>query len=85
MPYDGYFGPAVNTAEHLIDQSSGVDLPAAILLETVQGGGGINVASEQWLRSVQTIDKDVGAFFIIDDIQMGCGRTGDFFSFEIAT
>lgn len=89
MPYDGYLGPTVNTAEHLrialMDQSSGVDLPAAILLETVQGEGGINVASEQWLRSVQTIAKDVGAFFIIDDIQMGCGRTGDFFSFEIAT
>ncbi|KRQ11577.1 diaminobutyrate--2-oxoglutarate transaminase [Bradyrhizobium manausense] len=88
MPYDGYLGPTVNTAEHLrtalMDQSSGVDLPAAILLETVQGEGGINVASEQWLRSVQTIAKDVGAFFIIDDIQMGCGRTGDFFSFEIA-
>lgn len=89
MPYEGYLGPTVNTAEHLrialMDQSSGVDLPAAILLETVQGEGGINVASEQWLRSVQTIAKDVGAFFIIDDIQMGCGRTGDFFSFEIAT
>ncbi|PDT64046.1 diaminobutyrate--2-oxoglutarate transaminase [Bradyrhizobium ottawaense] len=88
MPYDGYFGPTVDTAEHLrialMDQSSGVDVPAAILLETVQGEGGINVASEQWLRSVQTIAKDVGAFFIVDDIQMGCGRTGDFFSFQTA-
>ncbi|MGY3560111.1 diaminobutyrate-2-oxoglutarate transaminase [Bradyrhizobium sp. USDA 4463] len=88
MPYEGYLGPTVNTAQHLrtalMDESSGVDLPAAILLETVQGEGGINVASEQWLRSVQTIAKEVGAFLIVDDIQMGCGRTGDFFSFEIA-
>lgn len=88
MPYDGYFGPDVDTAEYLrdllVDDSSGIDCPAAIIVETVQGEGGINVGSRQWLQSIQAIAKSVGALFIVDDIQMGCGRTGEFFSFEFA-
>ncbi|MCC8958712.1 diaminobutyrate--2-oxoglutarate transaminase [Bradyrhizobium sp. Pear77] len=88
MPYDGYLGPAVDTTDYLqkvlTDESSGVDRPAAILVETVQGEGGINVASKEWLQSIQAIARDVGALFIVDDIQMGCGRTGEFFSFEFA-
>lgn len=88
MPYDGYLGPTVDTADYLrnvlMDGSSGIDCPAAILVETVQGEGGINVASREWLQSIQAIAKTLGAIFIIDDIQMGCGRTGDFFSFEFA-
>lgn len=67
-----------------MDESSGIDWPAAILVETVQGQGGINVAGKEWLQSIQIIARDVGALFIVDDIQMGCGRTGDFFSFEFA-
>ncbi|WP_354101563.1 diaminobutyrate--2-oxoglutarate transaminase [Bradyrhizobium sp. RT5a] len=89
MPYDGYLGSADSPADYvrkvLMDESSGIDLPAAILLETVQGEGGINVAGKEWLRSIQALAKDVGAIFIVDDIQMGCGRTGEFFSFEFAT
>ncbi|MCG2633140.1 MULTISPECIES: diaminobutyrate--2-oxoglutarate transaminase [Bradyrhizobium] len=88
MPYDGYLGDEIDTAEHLrnilLDSSSGIDAPAAILLETVQGEGGINVAQKEWLRSVQALAAEIGAIFIVDDIQMGCGRTGDFFSFEFA-
>ncbi|OAF16419.1 diaminobutyrate--2-oxoglutarate transaminase [Bradyrhizobium centrolobii] len=88
MPYDGYLGPEVDSADYLrtvlLDKSSGIDCPAAILVETVQGEGGINVASKEWLRSIQAVAKDTGALFIVDDIQMGCGRTGEFFSFEFA-
>lgn len=88
MPYDGYLGPGVDTADYvrklLMDGSSGVDSPAAILVETVQGEGGINVASKEWLQSIQAIAKDFGAIFIVDDVQMGCGRTSEFFSFEFA-
>lgn len=88
MPYDGYLGPTVDTTDYLrkilMDESSGIDLPAAILVETVQGEGGINVAGKEWLQSIQTIAKNVGALLIVDDIQMGCGRTGEFFSFEFA-
>lgn len=88
MPYDGYLGSGVDTAEYvrklLMDGGSGIDAPAAILVETVQGEGGINVASKKWLQSIQAIAKEVGAVFIVDDIQMGSGRTGEFFSFEFA-
>lgn len=88
MPFDGYFGSAIDTARYLqkllSDESSGIDYPAAILVETVQGEGGINVARKEWLRAIQAIANEVGALFVFDDIQMGCGRTGDFFSFEFA-
>ncbi|MGD2114727.1 MAG: aspartate aminotransferase family protein [Acidobacteriota bacterium] len=66
----------------LADSSSGVAKPAAFLVETIQAEGGVNVASEAWLRAVQELAHDHGALFIIDDIQVGCGRTGSFFSFD---
>lgn len=85
-PYDGYYGPDVDTAElleqRLSDPSSGLDAPAAILVETVQGEGGLNAASPEWLRRIADIAKAHGALLIVDDIQAGCGRTGGFFSFE---
>jgi diaminobutyrate-2-oxoglutarate transaminase len=84
--FDGYFGPDLNTADlleqQLSDPSSGIDAPAAIIVETVQGEGGLNVASAQWLRQIEAIAKAHGALFIVDDIQAGCGRTGGFFSFD---
>lgn len=85
-PYDGYHGPEVDTAEllerRLSDPSSGLDAPAAILVETVQGEGGLNAASPEWLRRIAAIARRHGALMIVDDIQAGCGRTGSFFSFE---
>lgn len=85
-PFDGYYGPDVDTAalleQRLSDPSSGLDAPAAILVETVQGEGGLNAASPEWLRAIAKIAKKHGALFIVDDIQAGCGRTGGFFSFE---
>jgi diaminobutyrate-2-oxoglutarate transaminase len=85
-PYDGYFGPDVDTAElldqRLSDPSSGLDAPAAFLVETVQGEGGLNAASPEWLRRIAAVAKKHGALLIVDDIQAGCGRTGSFFSFE---
>lgn len=88
MPFDGYLGQDIDTAfalrKLLNDPSSGVDLPAAIVLETVQAEGGINCASLEWLRSIAELSVDIGALLIVDDIQVGCGRTGNFFSFEEA-
>ncbi len=85
-PYDGYHGAEVDTADllerRLSDPSSGLDAPAAILVETVQGEGGLNTASPEWLRRIARIARDHGALLIVDDIQAGCGRTGNFFSFE---
>lgn len=88
VPYDGYLGRDVNTAallrKLLDDRSSGVDLPAAVLLETVQAEGGVNVASRAWLQEVAAICRERDVLLIVDDIQVGCGRTGTFFSFEAA-
>lgn len=85
-PFEGYHGPDVDTAEllerRLSDPSSGLDAPAAILVETVQGEGGLNAASPAWLRQIAEIARRHGALLIIDDIQAGCGRAGRFFSFE---
>jgi diaminobutyrate-2-oxoglutarate transaminase len=85
-PYDGYYGPEVDTAalleQRLADPSSGLDAPAAIVLETVQGEGGLNTASPEWLRSIARVARNHGALLIVDDVQAGCGRTGSFFSFE---
>ena len=88
MPYDGYLGKDVDTLDYLEkalnDAGSGLDMPAAIIVETVQGEGGVNVAGWKWLRRLRSICTKHGILMIIDDIQMGCGRTGPFFSFEPA-
>ncbi|WP_444925051.1 diaminobutyrate--2-oxoglutarate transaminase [Microbulbifer sp. DLAB2-AF] len=88
MPYDNYLGKNIDTTEYLdkvlTDSSSGINSPAAIIVETVQGEGGINAASIEWLRNLQAVCKKHGLLFIVDDIQAGCGRTGNFFSFEEA-
>ncbi|MDQ2140203.1 diaminobutyrate--2-oxoglutarate transaminase [Alcaligenaceae bacterium B3P038] len=88
MPYDGYFGPDVDTmayVERMIeDKSSGMDHPAAVIVETVQGEGGVNVATLRWLKELEQLCKRHDMLLIVDDIQVGCGRTGSFFSFESA-
>jgi len=88
MPFDGYLGDDVDTLDYfealVADEGSGVDTPAAVILETVQAEGGINVASAEWLQRLDRICRDHGILLIVDDIQVGCGRTGPFFSFERA-
>lgn len=64
------------------DTSSGILPPAAFLVETIQAEGGVNVADKQWLQALEKLARDVGALLIIDDIQVGMGRTGSFFSFD---
>ena len=88
MPYDGYFGPDVDTIAYLErmldDRSSGLDKPAAAIVETVQGEGGVNVATLRWLKELEKLCRRHDMLLIVDDIQVGCGRTGSFFSFESA-
>ncbi|MGO2584829.1 MAG: aspartate aminotransferase family protein [Brachybacterium tyrofermentans] len=69
-------------AAALRDPSSGMRPPAAFLVEAVQAEGGVNVASTEWLHEIQDLAHEVGALFIIDDIQAGVGRTGGYFSFD---
>ncbi|WP_431038362.1 diaminobutyrate--2-oxoglutarate transaminase [Streptomyces sp. P6-2-1] len=86
MPFDNYFEGTVPDflwfQQLLEDQGSGLNKPAAVIVETVQGEGGINVAKPEWLRALSELCKRHDMLLIVDDIQMGCGRTGAFFSFE---
>jgi diaminobutyrate-2-oxoglutarate transaminase len=88
MPYDGYFGSNVDTIAYmdrmLSDPSSGVDEPAAVIIELVQGEGGLNTARLDWLKRLQALCNRKEILLIVDDVQAGCGRTGTFFSFEAA-
>ena len=88
MPFDGAFGADVDTLrqiEMMFDNpSSGVDAPAAFIFEPVQGEGGLNAASNEWMQGVARLAKKLGALLIVDDIQSGCGRTGTYFGFEEA-
>lgn len=83
-PYDGTFDSLAYLRWMLEDDHSGVDKPAAIILETVQAEGGINVASVEWLRGVRELCDEHDVLMIVDDIQVGNGRAGTFFSFERA-
>ena len=86
MPYDGYLGADIDTTAYLdrvlADKGSGVAHPAAVIFETIQGAGGVNVARWEWLRSLERVCRKYDVLLIADDIQVGCGRTGSFFSFE---
>lgn len=87
LPFDGYLGSfdtSLVLKKMLEDGSSGLPLPAAVILETVQGEGGINVASFDWIRRIAALCKAHDVLLIIDDVQVGNGRTGTFFSFEKA-
>ncbi|WP_223639939.1 diaminobutyrate--2-oxoglutarate transaminase [Rhodobacter sp. TJ_12] len=85
LPFDGYAEGVDSAAlleQMLDDPSGGIDAPAAIILETVQGEGGLNAARPEWVRRIADLAQKHGALLIIDDIQAGVGRTGTFFSFE---
>ncbi|MFS2001985.1 diaminobutyrate--2-oxoglutarate transaminase [Duganella sp. CT11-25] len=88
IPYDGYLGAGIDSLDLLekllSDTSSGIDLPAAIIVETIQGEGGVNLASRAWLQRLRRISDEFKVLLIVDDIQAGCGRSGQFFSFEFA-
>ncbi|WTW95915.1 diaminobutyrate--2-oxoglutarate transaminase [Streptomycetaceae bacterium NBC_01309] len=88
MPYDNYLGgqtPDFLWFETLLqDSGSGLNKPAAVIVETVQGEGGVNVARPEWLRGLADLCRRHDILLIVDDVQMGCGRTGPFFSFEAA-
>jgi len=88
MPFDNYFDGTVPDFlwfEKLLgDAGSGLNEPAGVIVETVQGEGGINPARIEWLQGLADLCRRHGILLIVDDVQMGVGRTGPFFSFEAA-
>ena len=83
-----YMFPGLDTVEYMerliTDDHSGVEKPAAIILETTQADGGIYVLPTEWLQRVRALCDKHDILMIVDDVQVGCGRTGWFFSFERA-
>ena len=83
-----YMFPELDTIKYmetlLTDDHSGVEKPAAIIIETVQAEGGVHVFDAQWLRDLRALCDRHDILLIVDDIQVGCARTGTFFSFERA-
>jgi diaminobutyrate-2-oxoglutarate transaminase len=88
MPFCGYFGENVDTIaylrRYLEDPASGVGLPAAVIVETAQIHGGMNVASDQWLKALEALCRQFGILFIVDETLTGFGRSGSYFGFEDA-
>lgn len=88
MPYFNTFDDPMLSLDYfekvLKDDHSGIDKPAAVFLETVQAEGGINVAPVEWLKRLRKICDENDLLMVVDDIQVGVGRTGTFFSFERA-
>lgn len=86
LPFDGYPGGGLHAIDELrcalADPSCGLEPPACVLVETIQAEGGVNIASQEWLQALQAFAREQGCPFIIDDIQVGCGRTGSYFSFD---
>ena len=68
----------------LTDDHSGIELPAAIIIETVQAEGGVYPLDIDFLKELRKLCDEFDILLIVDDIQVGCARTGTFFSFERA-
>ena len=83
-PYDGTLDSIAYLKWILEDDHSGIEKPAAIFLETIQAEGGINIASVEWLKEIRRICTENDILMVCDDIQVGVGRSGHFFSFERA-
>ena len=83
-----YMFPELDTIAYMerlvTDDHSGVEMPAALVVETVQAEGGIYPLDAEWLRRAEEFCHKHGILFVVDDIQIGCGRSGNFFSFERA-
>ena len=89
MPFPAHgFCASFDTIEYLrmvlSDGHSGIDIPAAIIVEPIQAEGGINVASAAWLQRLRLLCDEYHILLIADEVQVGCGRTGPFFAFERA-
>ena len=68
----------------LKDPECGITKPAAVILEPIQGEGGVIPAPVKFLQTVRRVTKELDIPMIVDEIQCGVGRSGKFFAFEYA-
>ena len=85
-PYSmgGNFDSIAYMEQLLNDDHSGYEKPAAIIIETVQQEGGIHVFSKEFLKELRALCDKYDILLICDEVQIGCSRSGTFFSFERA-
>ncbi|MBR4868156.1 MAG: aspartate aminotransferase family protein [Clostridia bacterium] len=83
-----YMYPEMDTVDYMetliTDDHSGVEKPAAVVLEAVQADGGIYPMPVEYLQKLRAMCDRHNVLLIVDDIQAGCGRSGNFFAFERA-
>ena len=75
---------AHHTEHQLKDPEGGLPVPAGMILEAVQGEGGVVPASKRWLQQIRRVSAERGIPLIIDEVQTGWGRTGTMYAFEQA-
>jgi len=63
-------------------ESAFSDEVAAVMVEPIQGEGGINVATEEFLQAIRRLCDENGAVMILDEVQTGMGRTGKWFAYQ---
>lgn len=78
----GALALTLTTLERLVDRAGGVGPPAAIVVEPVQGNGGVVVPPDGFLPALRALCDRTGALLIVDEIQAGCGRTGRMWATE---
>ena len=79
-------GCATNCVEllerSLRDPNGGIPLPAAVIVEMIQGEGGVVAADPEFVRRLRRLTRELGVPLVVDEVQTGCGRTGTWFAFE---
>lgn len=70
------------TRQALTDPEGGILRPAGMILEVVQGEGGVIPAPTEWLRDIRALSTDLQIPLIVDEVQTGWGRTGSLYAFE---
>ncbi|MBQ8353468.1 MAG: diaminobutyrate--2-oxoglutarate transaminase family protein [Spirochaetaceae bacterium] len=71
--------------EHVLkDPESGITKPAAVIIEPIQGEGGVIPAPVEFLQTIRRVTQELDIPMIVDEIQCGVGRSGKFFAFEYA-
>lgn len=85
FPYDMVTTPIEESIGELEAAFAGIDpdnRPAGAIIEIIQGEGGVNAARPEWVQRLRELTTEHDMLLIVDDIQAGCGRSGNFFSFE---
>jgi acetylornithine/N-succinyldiaminopimelate aminotransferase len=77
---DGFMNVEYNNVEAI--QRATTEKTCAVILEPIQGEGGVNVPADDYLQKVQSWCQEKDILFILDEVQTGIGRTGTLFAYE---